>query len=251
MLKTLWKAVVALLIIHVLALAGLLTWLWQSGRLDEARVHRIVDMLKTTVAQETAKDAAAKAAAQQAQAAAENAQRLMGLGQATLLGGNQLATDARDREIFRQQVERMEREKQDLMRQIQVAQDTLTKQKADFEAQQAAFQKAVEVEVKRRSDRDFLQAVQMYEQLKASQVKAMFQDLIQQNQVHQVVDYLAAMQVRKAAAVLKQFTTPQEIVQATDLVQRLRTRGVDVLGQTGASAPASAAGQTSKPGGSS
>jgi hypothetical protein len=43
------------------------------------------------------------------------------------------------------------------------------------------------------------------------------------------VDYLAAMQMRKAAGVLKEFKTPQEVAQASELLELLRRRGVDPI----------------------
>ena len=62
---------------------------------------------------------------------------------------------------------------------------------------------------------------------------SMFQQLIQQNQTDQVVDYLDAMQVRKAAKVLGQFQSPSEITQATMLLQKLRLRGSHPLAAQG------------------
>jgi hypothetical protein len=235
-MRTLRTVFILALLINATALAGLVFWLWSSGRLDRARMHRVYEVLKPTAAQE--KEAAAKAeAAQQEQqkAAAEKAHwDNIALGPRSpgeSLEAQQQAADLRD-----QLVQRLQRDKQDLERQMALVQDLLAKERADFDAQRKAFDEARAAELRQSDDRDFQAALQMYEQLKPKQVKEMFQGLLQQNKTAEVVNYLAAMQLRKAAAVLKEFKTPEEVAQATDLLQRLRQRGVDPM-PTSAKAP--------------
>jgi hypothetical protein len=57
----------------------------------------------------------------------------------------------------------------------------------------------------------------------------MMQQLLAQGETELVVEYLAAMQVRIAAKVLGSFETPAEIAQATELVERLRVRGIEPM----------------------
>jgi formate-dependent nitrite reductase cytochrome c552 subunit len=130
-----------------------------------------------------------------------------------------------------QRVERLQRDIADLQRQLGLAKDLLAKQKTDLDAQRKEFEEAVARERDLHARADFAQAVQTYEQLKPKQVKEMFQALMKDGKTRDVIDYLAAMQGRKAAAVLKEFKMPDEIPQATDLVQKLRDRGVDLLGK--------------------
>ena len=89
------------------------------------------------------------------------------------------------------------------------------------------FKDAVAKETQLKDDQDFQQTVQVYQQLKAKQVKQIFQQLLSQDMADHVVEYLAAMQVRKAAAVIREFKSPAEVVQAADLLQSLRERGLD------------------------
>ena len=84
-------------------------------------------------------------------------------------------------------------------------------------------------EQQKRQDEDFKNAVKMVEQLKPKQAKDLFVNLINQQQVGQVTEYLAAMNLRKAGSVLKEFKEPAEIAMATDLIERLRQRGVNLL----------------------
>ena len=90
-----------------------------------------------------------------------------------------------------------------------------------------SFEQAVSREAKLKEDKDFQQTVKMYQQLKAKQVKQIFQQLLAQGMTGQVVEYLAAMQIRKAAAVIREFKSPNEVVQAANLLQSLRERGLD------------------------
>ena len=71
----------------------------------------------------------------------------------------------------------------------------------------------------------------MYEKIQAKQAKAMMTQLVALGQAGeiQVVDYLAAMNERKAAEILGQFKDEREIPLATRLIERLRTRGIDPL----------------------
>ena len=258
MLKTLGNTLLALLMIHLLAAVGGAVWLYGTDRLDSHRAKAIWAMLKTTITEAKAQEVRAKQLEEQTHQQAENQARILALGKGPVIAQDHLAQQERDTEVFQQQMDRMERDKQDLMRQIQVAKDMLSKQKLEFDAERKAFEKALAEEKAQRNSRDFQQAVQMYEQIKPKQVKDMFQDLMRRNQTDQVVEYLAAMQLRKAAAVLKEFKTPEDVAQATDLVQRLRSRGVDVLGSLGtpsgvpnAGTPGTTPGTATQPSGAS
>ncbi|MEM8495768.1 MAG: hypothetical protein AAF663_10320, partial [Planctomycetota bacterium] len=81
-------------------------------------------------------------------------------------------------------------------------------------------------------------AVQTLEQLKGRQAKEMLQVLLDRDQQELVVDYLAAMNLRKSAGILKEFKGAEEAVQAMDIVEALRERGIQVA----QSAPAQLAG---------
>ncbi|MEX0776174.1 MAG: hypothetical protein WD042_10745 [Phycisphaeraceae bacterium] len=189
----------------------------------------VVDAFRQTKEQEAAEEAAAAELAKRAEHQAEQTTRMLSVASGPVSVEDRISADERDREMMNQRLERMDRDRQDLLRQLQLLRDVLEKKQAQLDAQEKAFAQALEAERNKAQDRDFQLTVQMYEQIKPAQAKQIFQELAARGKTEQVVDYLAAMQLRKASAVLKEFKQPEEIVQATDLLQKLRTRGVDPL----------------------
>ena len=68
--------------------------------------------------------------------------------------------------------------------------------------------------------------VESYASLKPKLAKQAFLELIKQNKMDEVVEYLAAMQLRKSAAILNQFKADEEVPVAAQLLESLRLRGV-------------------------
>ncbi len=233
-MKTLRSAALILLIIHAAALIGFAVWLWGSDRLSRERLSKVVQTLKPTVAAEKLQvQADAKQKEEDAAKAAEAA-RLQSIGDGPMTVGDRLGASAQADQLALLRVERIQREKQDLLHQLDVAKDLIAKQRTDLDAMRKQFEDARAQEVKQRDDRDFQHVIETYEALKPRQVKDMFGELLSRGQMNTVVDYLAAMDTRKAAAVLKEFKTTDETAQAVEIVQRLRSRGVTALAVPGA-----------------
>ena len=140
---------------------------------------------------------------------------------------DRLVAEQQADELSVQRVQRLRRDIEDLRKQLRLAKQLLAKQHDELTAQRESFKQAVAREAKLKDDQDFQQTVKVYQQLKAKQVKQIFQQLLNQDRGDQVVEYLAAMQIRKAAAVIREFKSPAEVVQAADLLQSLRERGLD------------------------
>jgi uncharacterized membrane protein YccC len=230
MMRTLRTVVVLAILVNVMAAAIFAGWLWSSGRLNIERVRKASAIFKPTLAQE--KQQAEKEKERQQQEAAERAE---GAWAVRATAGpfsplEQLAQDQTARHVSQLQQERLTREHDDLSRQFKLVMDHLAQEREALDRDRKAFDDARQAEAKRRDEPDFQKALELYEQLKPQQVKGSFQALIQQNQERQVVEYLTAMQPRKAAAVLSEFKTPEEIAEATALIQKIRGRGVEILG---------------------
>ena len=56
-------------------------------------------------------------------------------------------------------------------------------------------------------------------------------ELIKQGKQDEVVEYLAAMQLRKSAAILDQFKADNEVPVAAQLLEASRTRGITPEGE--------------------
>jgi cell division protein FtsB len=226
-MRSVLTATIALILIHVAALLALLAWLYQDGRLDQDRANQVVALFSKTIAQEKQEAALAVQLEAETQEKARNIARLESVANGPITLEQRLSTQRARDEVAQARVDRLQREIKDLRRQLGVAQAQLVKEKQDLEAQRKAFEELRARETKLKADADFEQAVSMYEQLRPKQAKQMFQDLMKAGQTPQVVDYLAAMQLRKAAAVLKEFKATDEVAQVTMLVQMLRQRGFD------------------------
>ncbi len=236
-MKSLWTAVALVLLINFLALAGGALWLHSSGRLSQERFAQLVAMFSPTVAEAEKTKTDEEKKKKQADADALEAARLQRVAEGPNELAARIAEDQEKDEVAMQRYERLKRDIADLQRTNELARRLLAEERTKLETERKAFQMALDTEQKKRNDEDFKQAVKMYEQLKAKQAKEMFQQLLANNNSDQVLDYLAAMQLRKAAAVLKEFKTPAEVTQATDIVQRLRQRGVNLPVEAAAAKP--------------
>ena len=227
MLRALWTAISILLLLNVVLLLGFVLWLRTSGRLNGERIDQIREMLAVTVEQEKAQQEEAKALEEQAQEKAMELARLESVSDGPISLADRLTIQQERDEVALLRLDRLHKDIEGLQAQLELTKRQLSKQQEELGTKQKAFDEAVQQQVELETDENFQQTVSMYEKLKPKQAKQMFQDLLSQDRSGQVVEYLAAMQLRKAAAVLKEFKTPREISQATDLLQRLRERGIE------------------------
>ena len=228
-MRSLWTVLSVLLLLHVLLLAGGAVWLNMTDRLSNERLQEVISIFSPTMAEaETAaKELKSKQAEDAIKAQEVARQKRIGDGPANF----QREIDERvvADEFAVQQSEVNKRDAVVLQRNLTVARELLTKERKQLDADRKKFDELIEKEAKKRTDEDFKLAVEMYEQLKAKQTKEIFQQLMTREKTDDVVRYLAAMQTRKAAAVLKEFKNAADIPQVTDLIQRLRDRGVNLL----------------------
>lgn len=239
-MKALWHATAILLLLHALGAAGGALWLYRDGRLDRQRLRQVKEIFALTIEEQRQQEQRAEelrgvAAQQQEQQAWRESVRS---GPATFQ--QQLGADQVRRELAAQQQHRFEQDRQAwldqlalLRRQIEALQEQLRTERSQFDQQrrQSAEQAASE---------GFRKALELYEQSKPRQVKLIFADLIANGQMAEVVDYLAAMAPRQAAAVLKEFKAPAEISLARQILEALRRR--DPAAATGLQPPGAGAG---------
>jgi len=223
--KTLWNVMGVLLLVHVLAGAALVGWLGMDGRLSRDRVQRAVEIFRLTLEEEQRQLEEEAALAKEMEEKIEHMAWLqqVSAGPQTML--DRLEAAQQTDEVTGVVYDRMKREIHDFQTLFANTEALLAAERAAIEAQRAALQEELERAAALRESEDFRQAKDLYEQLKPRQAKQMFQELMAQDKVEEVVDYLAAMPVRKAAAIIGEFKDPQEIPQGTMLLERLRQRG--------------------------
>lgn len=231
MMRSVLMSILLLLALHFVALGGVVGWLGATDRLSEERARRVVEMFELTVAEQEQREAEREREEEAEREKAREAARLEAVAEGPQTLQDRLAAEQRADALAMHRVERLQRETEDLRQQIERAKKLISDQQDALKAEREQFQQQVEAHNERRSSEDFQQTVQMYEQLRADQAKRMFQELLADGEQELVVDYLAAMQLRKASKVLKAFQTDEEIEQATALLERLRKRGVYPLGK--------------------
>lgn len=231
-MKTLFAVISILAILHVLAALGFVGWMVATERVDRERLEKI-----QTIFEKSVPDAKAEAAKQQKidDAATEQAARLAAL-QGRSAGPEsitqRLVAEQQRNEITLRQIERTREEVESLQRNLQLAQKRVEDQYAQLmDEKKQLEQRLAEIE-KQRNDEGFKKAVELYESLPSKQTKSMFMTLLRNNQIDQVVAYMEAMEPRKAAGVLKEFKTPDEIAKAVELTEQLRARGTDLVAAT-------------------
>lgn len=232
-MKALVYAVMALILFHVLAAVGFVGWLWMGGRLNGERFEQAVDLFSLTIEEQRQREAEAAKLAEQTRQRAEEARRLEQVADGPMTLQQRLAQEQEADEVAMLRLERLKRETDDLRRQNELFKQALADQQGELERQRETFDREVGQQQQQQQDENFKQTVTMYEQLKAKQAKQVFQEMMDAGRLNEVVEYLAAMQTRKAGAILREFKADDEVSRATRLLDGLRNRGVDVAAITG------------------
>jgi hypothetical protein len=234
-LKAIGIAIVIVLIVNLLAMLGVVGWLGATDRLSRERIDAVVAMFEPTIEQAAA---AEEAAAVHAEAEADRAReeaRLSSAATGIPTLDERLRKRSASEDLLSEAMARMTSERAAIERRLDTSEQVITKLREELEAERERFAEFLETQRAQQLDEDFKQAVSFYEQLTAKQAKASFEQLVAAGQEDAVIDYLAAMQLRKAGAVLREFKEPQEIALATQLLSRLRERGVDPFARGGRS----------------
>lgn len=226
-MKSLLAAFLILLLLHLIAAVGFVGWLQASDRLDGERVAQAVDLFRPTLAQQAQTRADAEQAEADAAAARDQLLRLEKVANGPQTLEDRLMQNFEADELDLHRLERLQAETDAIRRRLDQDKKLISDQLAELEAQREEFDAIVAQRTAEMQDEDFRRAVKTLEQLPAKQAKEMVQQYMAAGDIDTVVDYLAAMQLRKSAGVLKAFKNPEEIPQATQLLEQLRVRGKD------------------------
>lgn len=224
-MRTLWSVVSFLAVVHLLALLIFIAWLWRTQRLDGDRVRDLKHTLAMTIPQ--AQQAVAQAEAQADEQARQQREEL-DFANPPANSAAQIERVALVRFQEQQARRRLDDERRMLMQQLAASIAQVEQRKAALDKEHQSRQTALAQNLQRKSDEQFLQTVRQYEQVTPKQGKRMIVELINKQQIDQAVAYLDAMSPRSAARILKEFKTDPEIGLATQLLEKLRTFGLDV-----------------------
>lgn len=223
-MRTLFTAIILVLIINVLALGALAGWLGSSGRLSKDRLRDAVAVFNHTIEEEAQLAAEAEQAELDAQAMAERELRMEQVAGGPVTPEARLASIQVVDEKRRALIERQKVEAEALKRQLDAQRRLIEQRIAELETKQQAFDQAIATKVDEMQREDFKEAIAMLEGIPPKQAKQVIQRWLNDGAQTQVVDYLSAMEERKAAKVLKEFKLPNEVAQAASLIEELRQR---------------------------
>lgn len=222
-MKRAWSVISFLAVVHLLALAMFVGWLWQSNRLDRDRLNLIRQTFAMTIAES---QEAQRRAEQEAEAAYEAALAEGRRQNPPVPSHVRLSQISQIEEIEHRAVRRLEQERAMLREQIATAQNRLDAREERLNQKSAAWLASVEEERQRRTDEQFAKTVRQYESVRPKQGKDMLMELIAIGQMKQAVAYLDAMNARASSRILGEFKTDAEVRLATELLEQLRTFGV-------------------------
>lgn len=224
-MRTLWNVVAFLAVVNLLGLLLFAGWLGGTGRLSRDRIDRVREIFAGTVtAEERAASEAATAAERAGRAATEAAwAEDPPLPSAARIRSARLLADEEEA-AMRRIIDETGRREAELAADLAL----LAQERADFEAEREAWLASTMDERSRIEQEQFAKTVKLYETSPPRNVKLWIERLVAERGVERAVDYVEAMNPRAAKKVLALFKTEEDAALATDLLERIRARGVPV-----------------------
>lgn len=237
-MRALWIAVSTLALANLIALGAFAFWLKTSGRLNAERVEKVRQIFQPTIAQDTAAAASEKA---KAELAAKEAEVVARDKRPPITAEQRLAIIREHDDEQRQKNERLQRETQDLLNQLDIRRAEFENDRKAFIAERDAFRAMRDQLAKAESDQQLAKTLKVYEALKPADAAAMMETMMSDTDpagTNQVVAYLNRMQPRTSSRIVAEFKKKDPVL-AADLLERLRTFGFDPRTPRDASAPPS------------
>ena len=214
-MKKLFNVIVLVLAINFIALAAGVGYLKQSGHLDKDRVLAIKDILFPAPA--------AQPAAATQPTANPTTQPMVRLEE---LLAQQSGRPASEQVEFIQhtfdaqmaQIDRRQRELNDLQAQIDLAKGQLARDRSAVAQKEKTLTAREQEATKLESDKGFQDSLALYKSMPSKQVKSIFLAMDDRN----VAQFLQAMEPRAAAKIVKEFKSPEESQFIQKALQRLR-----------------------------
>ena len=214
-MKRLWNVIVLTLAMNFLAVAGGVGWLYQTGRLDRAKVQAVKEIVFPPPTNAPGAEAATTQPA--------TTQPLIRLEEllaqhAGRAPGEQVDFIQRSFDAQMAQLDRRQRELNDLARQVEMAKQQIA---ADREALAKAENDLAGRErqaTARATDKGFQDSLALYTAMPAKQVKTIFMTLDDAT----VTTYLQAMPPRTASKIVREFKTPDETTRVQRVLEQMR-----------------------------
>lgn len=221
-MKTAWNIIAIVALLNLLVLLGFVGWMYQSGRLDRERYDAAIAMFKSTIKQQAADEEEERKKEEVLRVEQEKVAHLKRVADGPVTMIDRLSADQQIDELAMHKLSRLQSEIVDLRRGLESQNRQLAMEREKLTADRKAYADYLAERKAMHEGEDFRRVIDTLEQLKAPQAKQMMQEMAARGQLDLVVDYLASMDIRKRAAILKEFKTPQEISAATVLIEKMR-----------------------------
>ena len=213
-MKKLWNVFVLTLAVNFLAVAGGVGYLYNAGRLDRKRLESIWLVLYPPPPPPAATTQPAEAkSSEPGLALGELLAQKSGLSTTEQLEFIQQTFDARMAELDRRQ-----RELADLQRQVDMANQSLARDRAAVDAEKKQVADREQLAATLAADKGFQDSLRLYQTMPARQVKQLFMTMDDES----VARYLQAMEPRGATKIVREFKTPDEVQRIQRVLERMR-----------------------------
>lgn len=220
-MKNLFNALVLMLALNFLAVAGGAGWLYQSGHLDRAKVLAIRDLVFPPPAPPATQPSAPTT--QPAPTAADRLEALLARHSGVTTNEEQVEFLQHSFDAQMSEIDQRRRQLEDLQRLVASAQGQLKSDRAALEADRQKLTAEQEASARLASDQGFQDSLNLYNAMPAAQVKTVFLSLDDRT----VIDYLRAMTPRVAAKVIKEFKSPDETTRIRRILDEMRAPAPD------------------------
>lgn len=247
-MNRIWMVVSTVALANILAIAGLVGWLKMTDRLDTERLGKIRSMLSVTISAEKARLVAEEAAATEDAKQKAEAEKMAKPPQNA---GQQITAQTQQRDIQQQDLLRLQQELRLLRDELANRERTLATQRTEVEEGFKRLEAAKTEWERTLADKQFRTALETLEAQKPKDTKATLQAMIDADGGgaatggtaaaakgstplggrKQVVTYLTAMDEEMRSKVMAEFIKTDPRL-AAELLEQLRTRGIDASAQS-------------------
>lgn len=213
-MKKLFGVLVLTLAMNFLLLAGGVGYLFQSGKLDKAKIAKVKELVMTPPVAVATTQPTTK----------PSANGLANLNLSTLMG-NHTGSAIEQVEFLRRTfdtqmlvMDRRQRELADLQRQVDLANQKLAADRTVLDKREKDLAAREQEAQKLQDDQGFQNSLSIYNAMPSKQVKTIFMTLGEAT----VQQYLEAMDARTAGKIIKEFKSPVETAFIQRVLERIR-----------------------------
>ena len=214
-MKRILSVLVLTLALNFLAVAGSVGYLFQSGKLDKAKIGKLKELVF----------AAPVAAATTQPSGAPGGRKPGELNLGSMLANHPGSSAIEQVEFLRRtfdtqmlELDRRQRELTDLQRQVDLANQKLAADRAALDRRDKDLTAREQAAQKLQNDAGFQNSLSIYNSMPSKQVKTIFMTLGEST----VQQYLEAMDARTAGKIIKEFKTPDETAFIQRVLERIR-----------------------------